>query len=392
MKNNKVIYPDYDKNIINITASILHYYGCDHDYSALPELSSEYLDKFENIVFFVVDGLGTNVLEHHLPTTSLLRRNTVATLTSVFPPTTAAAISSFLSGTSPLEHGIIGWSLYFKEYFKLIDFLPLSDSTTGEPLPEFYDEVHDKMHFESIFKKIKVLKPEIEQYYVTPDYLVNSSYTKMASDSAEMYAYEELTKAIDYVQKTIKSNSNKKLFYCYTSEPDKSMHRDGTYTEGITAIMESVEKEIAKLKEQVKDTKTLIIVTADHGMIDVADPIYLDKEKQLEECLILPPFPEPRFTSCFVHKDKETQFLEYMEQHKDDFIVLSKEEFLEKGLLGRGTPHPRVLEMLGDYLVLAIGNRSIQTRYPQTDRSFEFLAMHAGITAQEMLVPLILLD
>lgn len=392
MKKNNVIYPDYDKCIINITASILHYFGCDQSYSALPELSKEYLDKFDNIVFIVVDGLGVNVLENHLPPTSLLRRNMVTTLTSVFPPTTAAAISSYLSGVSPLEHGIIGWSLYFKEYFKLIDFLPLHDSTTGKPLPEFYKQVHDKMHFESIFKIIHELKPEIEQHYVSPDYLTNSSYTKMASDSAEIYAYQELTQAVDYVQKTIKANTNKKLFYCYTSEPDKSMHRQGVYTEQIKSVIEKIEKAIGELKKQVENTKTLIIVTADHGMIEVGEPLYLDEEPQLRECLILPTFPEPRFISCHVHRDKEAQFLEFMEQHKEDFLVLSKQEFLENELLGRGEPHPRVLEMLGDYLVLAKGDKSIQTRYPQNSHFFKFAAMHAGITEQEMMVPLILLD
>ena len=61
-------------------------------------------------------------------------------------------------------------------------------------------------------------------------------------------------------------------------------------------------------------------------------------------------------------------------------------------MLGRGKPHPRVLEMLGVYLVLAKGDKSIQTRYPQNAHSFKFAAMHAGITEQEMMVPLILLD
>lgn len=392
MKLNKTVYPDYEKSIINITASILHYYGCNHHYPALKELSEEYLDKFDNIVFMVVDGLGAELLKYHLPETSLLRKNTVSTLTSVFPPTTSAAISSYLSGVSPLEHGIIGWTLYFKEYFKLIDFLPLHDTTTGEPLPEFYSDVHDKFHFESIFNIIHELKPEIEQHYVTPDFLSKSKYTKMASHSAEMYSYADVDSALNYIDKTIKNGSNKKLFYCYTNEPDKSMHKLGVYNDEIKEIIERIESYVEILHKRLVGTKSLIIVTADHGMIEVGDSIYANEEKALSDSLIVPTFPEPRFISCFVHQDKKTEFLDFVRKYEADFILMSRDEFLAKELLGKGTPHPRVLSMLGDYMLIAKGDKAIQTKYPQSDSTFKFKAMHAGLSAEEMLVPLILLD
>lgn len=392
MKEEKTVFPDYDKSIINITASILHYFGCDHHYPALPELSEEYLDKFDNIVFIVADGLGAELLKHHLPATSLLRENTVSSLTSVFPPTTSAAISSLLSGVSPLEHGIIGWTLYFKEYFKLIDFLPLHDTSTGEPLSELYSDIHEKFHFESIFKIIHDLKPEIEQHYVTPDFLANSKYTKMASHSAEMYTYTDVDSALNYIDKTIKNSSNKKLFYCYTNEPDKSMHKLGVDNDDIKEIIEKIESYVEELRNHLKGTKSLIIVTADHGMIEVGDSIYANEEKSLWESLILPTFPEPRFISCFLHQDKVSEFLEFAHAHKDDFLLMSKSEFLSKVLLGRGKPHPRVINMLGDYLLIAKGNKAIQTKYPQSHNTFKFKAMHAGLTEKEMIVPLILLD
>ena len=392
MNKEKTVYPDYERSIVNITASILHYFGCDSHYPALGELSREYLDKFDNIVFLVVDGLGAQLLEHHLPASSLFRKNTVSTLTSVFPPTTAAAISSYLSGVSPLEHGIIGWTLYFKEYFKLIDFLPLGDATTGERLPESYTNIHKKFHFESIFKIIHELRPEIEQHYVSPESLTKSKYTKMASDSAEIYSYNVLDNAFSYIKSTIKSNNKEKLFYCYTGEPDKSMHKLGVYNQNIKEIIESIEQKVQQLKKDLEGTKTLMIVTADHGMIEVEDSIYADETEQLWDSLIIPTFPEPRFISCFVHKDKESQFLDFAKSNEDDFIVMTREEFLQKELLGKGTPHPRVMDMIGDYLLIANGKKSIQTKYPTKDNTFKFKAMHAGLTEKEMIVPLILLD
>ncbi len=48
--------------------------------------------------------------------------------------------------------------------------------------------------------------------------------------------------------------------------------------------------------------------------------------------------------------------------------------------------------MLGDYILIAKSNKAIQTLYQGKDNTFNFKAMHAGLTAKEMLVPLIILD
>lgn len=392
MKEERLVYPDYSRSIINITASILSYFGCESHYPALEELSKDYLDNFENIVFLVVDGLGADLLNHHLDQDSLLRKNKVTNLTSVFPPTTAAAISSYLSGVSPWEHGIIGWTLYLKEYFKMVDFLPLSDATTGESLAESYSQIHDKFHFESIFKIIHELQPQVEQHYVSPQTLVKSKYTKMASDSAEIFSYNSLPQALDYIETTIKESKNKKLFYCYTGEPDKSMHKTGVYETSITEIIEYIQSQIQILHQKIKSTKSLIIVTADHGMIEVEESIYANEDKKLWDSLILPTFPEPRFISCFIKKDKESAFMDFAKRYEDYFLLMSQAEFIQKGLLGHGEPHPRLLDMLGDYILIAKSTKAIQTLYQSKDNTFKFKAMHAGLTEKEMLVPLILLD
>ena len=42
-------------------------------------------------------------------------------LTSVYPCTTVAAMTSYRSGISPNEHGWLGWTLYFKETNRIVD-------------------------------------------------------------------------------------------------------------------------------------------------------------------------------------------------------------------------------------------------------------------------------
>ena len=62
----------------------------------------------------VVDGLGYGYLTRGHAGSSL-RRHLRGSLTSVFPSTTATAITAFLTGLAPAQHGITGWHMYFPE-------------------------------------------------------------------------------------------------------------------------------------------------------------------------------------------------------------------------------------------------------------------------------------
>src|SRR5919205_4004518 len=65
-----------------------------------------------NVVLLIIDGLGDNYLARHGKGSELGRRRRRA-LTSVFPSTTASAITTSYTGRTPLEHGFTGWFVYF---------------------------------------------------------------------------------------------------------------------------------------------------------------------------------------------------------------------------------------------------------------------------------------
>jgi hypothetical protein len=88
-----------------------------------------------------------------LPEDAFLRRRQAATLTSVYPSTTAAATTSLYTGLSPAEHGWLGWSCYFKEYARQVDLFLDRDSYTQEKLPA--SPARALMPFESVFSRIR---------------------------------------------------------------------------------------------------------------------------------------------------------------------------------------------------------------------------------------------
>ena len=79
----------------------------------------------------------------------------------------------------------------------------------------------------------------------------------------------------------------------------------------------------------------------------------------------------------------ESAFLMHFE---DCYRLLSRDQVFAMKLFGTGTPHPHIERFLGDYLAVATGGTAISS-VPPSDGMFR--AAHAGITADEMRVPLI---
>lgn len=107
-------YPDYSRSIISVISSIMNYYRAPYEYPTVPVLDKHLSNFYKNIVLIVLDGMGHDMLEHDLPSNSFLRSSCVSKLSSVFPSTTASAMTSFYTGVSPNEHAWLGWSLFFK--------------------------------------------------------------------------------------------------------------------------------------------------------------------------------------------------------------------------------------------------------------------------------------
>ena len=78
--------------------------------------------NYKNIVFICLDGLGINPININLDKDAFLKRNIKQVLTSTFPSTTTNATTSLACNKLPLEHGWFGWSLYFDEINRNIEY------------------------------------------------------------------------------------------------------------------------------------------------------------------------------------------------------------------------------------------------------------------------------
>ena len=75
-------------------------------------------------------------------------------------------------------------------------------------------------------------------------------------------------------------------------------------------------------------------------------------------------------------------FRKYFGEH---FMLMEHDEFLQSGLLGTGVPHPRTDGFVGDLVAVATDEYCIG----ETHEDAEMIGIHAGLTKEEMEVPLI---
>src|SRR5215510_9157776 len=130
------VLPDYGGgSLVNLMASVVEALGGARRHAPLALLPPRELCDARNVVLAIFDGLGDNYLMRQGAGGELGRRRRGA-ITSVFPSTTASAITTSYTGAAPLEHGLTGWFTYFGEAGYVAAPLPFRTRGDQTPLRE----------------------------------------------------------------------------------------------------------------------------------------------------------------------------------------------------------------------------------------------------------------
>lgn len=363
-----MLKPDYLNCILNIISSIKNYHNKDYVYPT-NELLDKELEEFKpkHIILMLLDGLGSNILEKHKDVTPFLNLNKICDISSVFPPTTSAAIPACVSGKAPIETGWLGWENYIKEVDKHVVFFKNTDYIIGEKL-NF--NVLDIFPYKSFTEEL-----DINSFSIGPSFYVDGCKT--------------FKKFIDKAIKITKTN-DLSFTYAYWDDPDYNLHEFGTTSIKVNKSLKNIDKNLIRLSKKVEDT--LIIITADHGHIDCS-PIYLRQYQDLYNMLNKMPSNEARCTFYDVKDEYKESFKELFNKYfSDKFILMTKDEFLNNEFLGLNkysTKHERVDELISDFVSIGVSNYYfdyVNTEVPD----FVFKSHHAGLTKEELTIPLII--
>lgn len=360
----ELLYPDYDNCIVGLACSVMKYFGVTPPNPTLPLADALLMERrYKNIVVVLLDGMGKNIIDGNLDADGFFRGHLAGTYSSVFPPTTVAATTALDSGLYPVQSAWLGWTGYFSEIDKNVVYFLNQDFDTERSI-EGESVAWKYLPYDSICSKIK--SAGYEAHYLAP-------------------FFEPKTKDFGVFCQEIKRQCDKdgeKYIYAYWDQPDTVMHRKGCFGGKAESVLRDIEKTIEELASELSDT--LLLITADHGHIDSPKAVITDYP-DITECLIRMPSIEPRCLNLFVKPGMEEQMKSAFKEHFDGkFMLMSKAEVMERQMFGRGTPHPRFDSMLGDYLAIAIDSVSL---YNMSSKNF--VGSHAGLTRDEMIIPLI---
>lgn len=377
---NKINRFKYQKSNVNLISSILKYYGSNSNYNSLELLDKALNKQYKNVCLLVFDGLGDSILNLHSEF-GIFNESKVDVIDAVFPPTTVAAIDTFESGLAPIEHGWLGWRMYFKDYDKILDVFTGHDSYSGELITKNHQNV---IKYEKIFSKIKRSTfNEVECHEIYPS-MINRNPVDY-----KLHQASDITSFFDQLSDIVNSNNKEKFIYGYWTEPDYSMHGLGTKSIIIKNIISKIEEEFEKCAEVCDDT--LFIITADHGLIDIDEIIYLNDFPDLLECLVRYPDIDSRCMNFVVKEGFESTFkMKFNEYFSNHHLLIEVDKALEAGMFGRFKMHNNCKEVFGTYLGIATSKVMLSIRADKAP--FEFKASHAGLTEEEINVPLIIYE
>ena len=357
-------FPKHEDTLVNLACSLLKRFSLDPPHPTLPLADSLLAGNFRHVALLVLDGMGSAVLEQHLPEDGFFRSHMAGNIASTFPPTTVAATTALQCGLFPIETGWLGWECHFPALDKNVVYFRNADRQ-GNPLPDGRT-ARDYYPIAHICDRIREagFEGDIVSPFVPP---CPGDFAGLCARIRELC----LKDAPGFI-------------YAYWPEPDHLLHSHGCAGAAVGEALREREAQCALLAAGLKDT--LLLITADHGHADCRGAMITDYP-ELWECLEKPPSIEPRAMNLFVKASHRPRFEALFQSlFGDVYTLIPRKEFLDRSLFGLGNPGENVAAMLGDYIAVATGDFTLY--YTEKDRA-RFKSTHGGLTEAEMTVPLI---
>ena len=384
MEYKNIVLPNYEHSILNTITSILKYYHVETNHKSSEKIDQLlYKREYKNVILLILDGLGEHIL-NKISSEGYLNQNKIDCVTSVYPSTTTAALTTYYSGRPPYETGWIAWSQYFKEYGRAIDMFSHNESYMREPLKKpLMDVFKTIVNYETIFDKIEKASSDVKAYEIEPEYA-----ERRAKRAIKANNIDELIMNIN----DLCLMPSKKFIFAYSDNPDGLLHDFGTTSEEVETFVKETEKKIEKMVKDF-DEDTILIISADHGHKDIEKAYKLLDYPEIQECLIMPASLESRILAFWVKEDMKEIFVQrFNKAFGKEFWLMTKETFLDKyHFLGYGNKHKKIDDFIGNYIALSVGGSSIQLGTFLTEGKPIKKSTHCGLTKEEMEVPVIVI-
>lgn len=395
------LWPDYEAgSIANIPATVAAILGVPFVGSPplRPELWRPLGQGVKRVVVLIIDALGWNLVQQERPSFAALTRGKTAVfdqITSIYPSTTVAALTSIWTGCSPAQHGLVGLNLFFPQYAvmgQMLKFTPTfrtyADALVEAGLKptEFLAVPGVGEQFQAAalpvysFKGLDISKSALSQMHGRG---VRDTYGVATFADMLVQMRRLLTEKVD------------ERFYAIAYWPtiDTLSHLYGWQRPEVQAELRAllfqlqVEFLQALTPEAAQDTVFFLVADHGQGVTPPSHYVALRDHPELQQMLLMQPAGEARAPYFYARHGRQADVLAYLNDRLGQAMVaMPAETALAQGLFGP-PPHAAITaERLGDVVGLM---RQGYTFLTERDRpkAHEMVARHAGMTYEEMAVP-----
>ncbi|GAB2602256.1 alkaline phosphatase family protein [Pseudactinotalea suaedae] len=331
----------------------------------------------------LVDGLGLHNLLAAAEVAPALTGAPHRPLQSGFPSTTATNMAALGTGLPGGRTGMLGYTVRNPATGRLLNLISWRDGPepeTWQQQPTIFELMAEQGHL-----AVSVGPWEFE----------SSPLTRAALRGAEYDAAESLEERVDRTIDVL-GEPDVKVVTTYWGDVDKTGHHHGWRSPQWREALAHLDAELARLAAAVPP-ETLLLVTADHGMVDIplgesvefGGPARLDVARNpvLADGVGLVA-GEPRI--CHVHAEPGAAaavLQAWRAELGERADVRSRDEAIAAGWFG--PVEDRFRPVVGDVVAAMRGDIAVFDSRTQTAASLELIGMHGSGTAAERTVPLI---
>lgn len=344
----------------------------------LPEALRDAIAGARSIVVFLIDGAGVAQIRAHAPD-GMLARSLVSAATTVFPTSTAPALTAFATGLDPLAHGNPGWFVWSERHASVVRSLLLD--VRGQPhVAVAAQELWDWTPLSS--------RIEVPMAVHQPRSIADSAFSRFAYAGADRIGYESVEELPQRIADGVAAGYGYQYAYC--PDFDAIAHAAGCRSAAAGHVLRRLDATYARVAAALADTDALLLATADHGFIDVPDDRQLRLADYPEVTRLLegPISGEPRVGLARVAPGGAAMFEQAVREHLGFAVdAVPSARLIERGWFGASTDGHDRRARFGTHVLLCRDGYTLVDSVVG-ERPPAFIGMHGGPSDDERRVPL----
>ena len=343
------------------------------------------IGRADHYVFVLADAMGPSALDK-APPGGFLRSHLAGEVRSVFPSSTAPALTTLATGVWPAAHAVATWYAYLDKFALSAVSLRFVERWSGRSLAEFGVKSQDVFTVPSVWPRSKYAPLTVISAAVA-----DSVYTVYSSGGTPRAGYSAAAEAFDLAARHVLDARGPTITYLYLPQVDSVCNEKGTLDEELPRTLAALDGQIDALSQTLAG-RARIIVAADHGQIDTPPErrfIFRDGEP-LFDLLLCPPTGEPTVPIFHVKEGCEKRFADAFDaRFGAHFALVTPDDAEDLALFGPVPLSPVLRRRLGTYVGIFREPSAVYTLLGGAQGPV-FVGMHGGLTPEEMRIPLIL--